>query len=409
MIPKEDLRWFLFDETIDMYIKRGLPNYEDNFLKELKNFINYYFIFKSIGIISKVCFRVSTFFYKQDNDIWVHDLVGRYPSIIDQLELNYNPIFFGINIKPFFKSLRRKINYYPLYEVYKDLYNGILEQDDDLLMASFKNLESIVKKINPKIIILSHDFTAETRLIALVARELGVPTVEIQHGAYSGKDRVVSGNYVDYVFVWGKFFQNLYLNSESRQDRQIRILGYPLPIRQDETTQYSKRVVYLGQPLELYGDSYLERKKEIIGEINGICKDLGFELIYRKHLIEDLDWLKLNLSGVKFTPKGETLEDTIRNNDIFISFNSTALIESALNSKISVQLITYDIPTEVFEQLGICRSFTSLSRLKDFLGELKSLDDVKNHYYPVDPYYIEIPSPDPGKKFIEFIKEILHF
>ena len=38
----------------------------------------------------------------------VHDLLNRYPSIINQLELNYNPIFFGMDIKPFIRSLKEK-------------------------------------------------------------------------------------------------------------------------------------------------------------------------------------------------------------------------------------------------------------------------------------------------------------
>jgi len=236
---------------------------------------------------------------------------------------------------------------------------------------------------------------------------LGVPTVEIQHGMYSGKDRVLSGNYVDYVFVWGKYFQDLYLNSEIERKRQIRILGYPYSVQEEKYQDYKKRVVYLGQPLELYGDSYLERKKEIIEELSGICDGLGFELVYRKHLSEDLDWLKVNLPDINFTAEGESLEETIKNNDIFISFNSTALIESALNSKMSLQLINYDIPTDDFEELGICRSFTSLTELKELLKELKTLEDVKRHYSPVDPYYIEIQSPSPGEKFIELVKEIM--
>ena len=407
MIPKEDLRWYLFEETVEMFSKNGRSNYEKHRYKDLNRFLSDYYIIRSVGMASKVCYKISKFINKQKNDILVHDLLCRYPSIINQLELNYNPIFFGINIKPFVKSLRRKINYYPLYDVYNDLYKGVLDYDDDLIFNSYENLESIVKKINPKLIILNHDFTTDVKLMALVAHELGVPTIEIQHGMYSGKDRVLSGNNVDFVFVWGKYFKELYLNSQNRQERQIRILGYPYSVLEEKNEVYKKKLVYLGQPLELYGDSYLDRKKEIIGELNNICGDLGFDLIYRKHLSEDFDWLKLNLPGVKFTHEGETLKDTIKNNDIFISFNSTALIESALNSKISVQLINYDIPTDDFEELGICRSFTSLSELNEFLKELQSLDDVKKYYSPVDPYYIEIPSPNPGEKFIELIKEIL--
>jgi len=407
MIPKEDLRWYLFEETIEMFSKNGVNNYENHRYKDLNRFLSDYYIIKSVGIASKAIYKLSNVFNKQDNDILVHDLLYKYPRIIRQLELNYNPLFFGINIKPFFKSLRRKINYYPLYDVYKDLYKGVLNYDDDQLMDSFQNLKSIVKKINPKLIILNHDFTTETRMIALVARELGVPTVEIQHGLYSGKKKIFTGKYVDYVFVWGEFFKNLYLKSELKQGSAIKVLGYPYPVIQHKNNKYNKKVVYLGQTVELYGDSFFNTKKDTIKGLNVLCEELGFEFIYRQHPSENLDSLKSFLNGVRFCPENEKLGETIKNNDIFISFNSTALIESALNSKMSVQLINYDIPTDDFEELGICRSFTDLKELKDFLKELKTYDDLKRYYTPVDPDYIEIPSPNPGAKFVELIKEIV--
>jgi hypothetical protein len=406
MIPKEDLRWYLFEETIEMFTEFGYTNYEEHRYKDLNRFLSDYYILRTVGMTSKISYKLSKFFNKRENDILVHDLLNRYPSIINQLELNYNPIFFGMNIKPFIRSLKGKIDYYPLYDIYKDTYNGILDSNDDLLETSFLDLETVLKKINPKIIILNHDFTTDTKLMALVAKELGIPIVEIQHGIYSDK-KMVPGKYVDYVFVWGTYFKNLYLKSKLKQDSEIRVLGYPYSLQQEKPIQYNKRVVYLGQKLELYGESFFNTKKDTLNNLNSLCRDLGLELIYRPHPSEDLNFLKLNLPGVKFTPNGETLEDTLKNNDIFLAFNSTALTEAALNSKISIQLKNYSIPVDDFEKLGICRSFSKISELKEFLRDIKSRDDVKRIYTPVDPSYIEIPSPNPGEKFVDLIKEIL--
>ncbi len=218
---------------------------------------------------------------------------------------------------------------------------------------------------------------------------------------------MVPGNYVDYVFVWGEYFRNLYLKSKIKQNREIRILGYPYPILQQEPFHYNKRVLYLGQKLELYGNSFLDHKNDTIRSLNNLCRDLGFQFIYRPHPGEDLNHLKINLPEVEFTPDGEKLTDSIKNNDIFVSFNSTALIEAAVNSNMCIQLKNYSIPADDFEELGICRSFTSLSELKEFLKDIKTPDDFKSLYSPIDPSYIEIPSPNPGEKFIDLIKEIL--
>jgi len=406
MIPKEDLRWYLFEETIEMFTDFGYKNYEQHRYNDLNRFLSDYYILRTVGVVAKIRYNISKFYSKCDNDVWVHDLLNRYPNIINHLELNFNPLFFGANIGPFKRSLKGKINYYPLYSIYKDLYNGIIDYNDDLLEISYSDLENVLKKIDPKIIILNHDFTSDTKLVALVARELGIPTVEIQHGIYSDK-KIVPGKYADYVFVWGDYFKNLYLKSKMKQNREIKVLGYPYSIKEENNLEYTKKIVYLGQNLELYGNSFFDTKKETLKQLNRFCIQLGFELVYRPHPSEDLNFLKMNLPGVKFSPEGEKLEDAIKHYDIFIAFNSTALAEAVLNSKIGLQLKNYKIPADDFEKLGICRSFTSLKELKEFLEKLKTVDDVKRHYSPVDPHYIEIPSPSPGEKFIELIKEIL--
>lgn len=407
MIPKEQLRWYLFEEAIEMFKKKGVTNYEKDLLNNLKRFLSNYYIFKLVGIISKTFYKISNFNNKNKNDILVHDLLNRYPSIIDQLEENYNPLFFGINFKPSIRFLKGKNNYYSLYDIYKDLYNGILDQNDDLLETSFINLGNIFRKINPKIIILSHEHTPETKLIALVARELRIPTIEVQHGVYSGQQKIFTGYYADYVFVWGEYFKNLYLKFKLKEENQIRVLGYPVEILKQDQIRYNKRVVYLGQPLELFDNNILNSKKDFLENIISLCHDLGFHFLYRAHYGEDLNFLKTHLQTLEFCPKDEKLEDTIRGNDIFISFNSTALIEAALNFRISIQLNNYNIPTDNFEKLGICRTFNSINELKDFLKELNSIDDLKKYYSPVDPSYIEIPSPNPGEKFIELLDEII--
>jgi hypothetical protein len=124
---------------------------------------------------SNIYYKLSEFRNKGDNPILVHDLLNRYPSIIHHLELECNPIFFGISIQPFISSLKSKIAYYSLHSVYRDVYKGILDYNDDLLEKGFIDLENIFKKIDPKLIILNHDFTTDTKIVALVAKELEYP------------------------------------------------------------------------------------------------------------------------------------------------------------------------------------------------------------------------------------------
>ncbi len=405
MIPKKNLRWFLFEENIDLHVNNGLINYEGRVLSHMEKFISYYPFLRLFGIKSQLFYSLSQLFSKEKSNILVHDYLWKYPSIVKQLKLNYNTIFFGLNIKPFIFSCHKNVHY-PLYNVYNSMYNGIIKPKPDLLEDSYLNLKKVLKRINPKFILLDFDHFPETRLMTLVAKDLEIPTIEIQHGIYS-KGKLFSGYYVDYVFVWGEYFKNLYLESKIKEDQKICILGYPYDIHVQENMKYDKKIVFLGQPFELYGDSFLEQKIDVVKNLDGLCRGNGFEFVYKPHRMEDLDLLKRELPHVEFYSKTEKIKDTIKKNDIFISFNSTALIEAALNSRICLQLNIFNLNTDDFEKIGICRSFTNLSEFDDFLKDVSSADDLKRFYYPVNSNFIEIPLPNPGEKLVDIIKHIL--
>jgi len=114
------------------------------------------------------------------------------------------------------------------------------------------------------------------------------------------------------------------------------------------------------------------------------------------------------LPNVTFAPKNETLEESSRRGDIFISFNSTALVEAALRGKLCVQLKNYPVLTDDFEKLGICpRSSDTLEDLESYLREIARAQDLEQFYKPVSSDYIEIPKPNLGEKFLELIQEII--
>ena len=54
------------------------------------------------------------------------------------------------------------------------------------------------------------------------------------------------------------------------------------------------------------------------------------------------------------------------------------------------RLKVFNIPTDDFEKLDICRSFTSLSEFDQFLKDLDSADDPERFYSQVSSDYIEI-------------------
>ena len=111
---------------------------------------------------------------------------------------------------------------------------------------------------------------------------------------------------------------------------------------------------------------------------------------------------------MRFSPRNETLERSSAQGYIFISFNSTTLVEIALRGKLCIQLRNYPLPTDNFEDLGICpRSFGSTEEVEGYLREIGETGDLKQFYKPVNSEYIEIPQPNPGTAFLKLIREII--
>ena len=245
------------------------------------------------------------------------------------------------------------------------------------------------------------------RAIVLVAHELNIPTIEIQHGIYMSNN-LPKGREVDYTFVWGEYFKDMYVKNSIKSLDQIRILGYPYEIKRfDSDVKERKLVTYLGQNFEVINKDLLSDKISTLNEIKNICDRLDFDFIYRPHPGDDINLLKTEIKTVNFTPNGETLDRTLENGDIFISFNSTTLIEANLGSKLSIQYKSYDMPTDDLEKIGACsKTIETSDELENFLRNIKN-HDLSTFYKPVDDGFIKVPYPDPSKRFLELIEDIV--
>lgn len=406
-----DLRWFLFEDFIDIcedlelnvyntqvdYIHRQLHAY-----KKYPKLLN--IIFREFyPLFSSVLFKS-----KKGPKIMLHHELNIYDSIVNKTS-ERKEIVLGLNSNFLKNIITKKITYFPVFDVYKDLFSGLINNDNEKLAESLDNLTSSLKRINPDVIVINSDSTPVGRLLLLSASELGIPTVEIQHGAYKANSVIPTGIHTDYVFVWGEYFKNLYVHGKIRDGADIRILGYPYGIKSNVKMNNGKPkvVCFLGQNFEEFNNELLEVKRDSLNYLNSLCNELNFHFIYRPHPGDNLELLKSELPDVEFASKNETLKNTFDRGDIFISFNSTSLVEAALNSKICIQLKNYPLKAENFEELGICRSVDNLSEIADYLKYISIQKDFSKFHKEVDSNYIEIPSPDPGTRFLELIDDIL--
>jgi len=160
----------------------------------------------------------------------------------------------------------------------------------------------------------------------------------------------------------------------------------------------------LGQNVELYNRKLLNIKLDTIKNLDIICKKFGLKFIYRPHPGDPREFLQRKLPNINFSSKNETLKDSFQKGDIFISFNSTSLVEAALHGKLCTQLKNYPVPTDDFENLGVCpKSFSTIEELKEFLKDVSKTRNLKKFYKPVSSKYIEVPKPDPGTRFLKLL------
>jgi len=135
---------------------------------------------------------------------------------------------------------------------------------------------------------------------------------------------------------------------------------------------------------------------------------LGIDFIYRPHPGEDVKLMKNNISFIKFTRKSEKLINTIKKNDIFISFNSSALVEAFIYSKICLQLRNFPLNVSNFEKLGVCnKTFKNIKDLEDYLKIIADNDfeELEKFRKKFNNDYIDI-THEPSKRFLEILEGI---
>jgi len=333
-----------------------------------------------------------------------------YPSIFWETKKYYSPYLIVSGEKERLFALKNFIGYVGINNLYQYVYKYLIERNIKYLYELIKRVEEKLKVIKPDYIVLLNDGFPIERAIILVSKKLNITTINIQDAIYQSNNPVIFGKAADYTLVWGKYFKDLYVNQRIKKPEEIYILGYPFLIEKSRVNNKKNKdytVCYLGENYEQYNKELLNIKLETISEINEICNTLGMRFIYRPHPGENIKMLKSKVQKICFTHKNEKLTETIRKGDIFISFDSTSLVEAAMRSKICLQLMNYSVDTDNFEKLGVCtKSFQKIEELEKYLENLiKSsnfIDELKPKF---NNYYIET-SYRPEKRFLEILQDI---
>lgn len=306
-----------------------------------------------------------------------------------------------------FSAIKNLMWYFNVSDLYIFMADYILNKDANILVRMLIQIEEKLKKIRPDYIVLANDSTPIERSIILASNNLGITTIVIQHGIYDLKSQPFDGRIADYVLVWGQYFKDLYVKQGIRKDEEVYVLGYPYKIEENinMSKRNSYRVYYLGQNFERYNKANLDIKLETLNGINKICLKLDMQFYYRPHPGDDRKLLQKKLPHINFTQKKETLTQSFSKGDIFITFNSTSLIEASMRSKLCIQLINYPYSCDNFEKLGVCsKSVENIDDLEAYLDTITRSNDLSVKLL-FNNEYIDI-TKNPSKSFLNILNEI---
>jgi len=391
-----------------------IENYEEVFLKGIQLSMQKYNKYKFfVNVVDNIYNYVLSLFRcipkRKNNQIVLFGSI-KHSSLIKETSKHYMTKMIVRGRKDRLFAIRHFIEYVSVNNLYPFVYNYFIQRDKKFLYELIEETEKKLKIVKPDYIILLGDALPIARAIVLVSKEMGITTMEIQHGIYGSHDQLSNGRVDDYVLVWGKYFKNLYIEQGIRKPDEVYVLGYPYSIERniENYNRKEKIVCYLGQNFEKYNKDLLKIKVDTINRLNKICINLNLGFVYRPHPGDDVKLLKNELPKVKFTPKGEKLMEAFKKYEIFISFSSSSLIEAAMRSKICIQLMNLPIlrKNDNFEKLGVCtKSLGTIAEAEKYLEVITNSSDLSKFKVNFNNYYVDVSS-DPKRRFFEILNEI---
>lgn len=411
-----DLSQFLIGDFLNVFgstiIGKDIP---ESFARDNKLFVGkykkYLFVFPIIDKLFQLFQKLISFFTRRSGEkIFLFQNL-RSNFIMTELKKDYYVNFIAQGKQDRLFAVENFINYIGITELYQYVDDYFKDKDVKHLYKLIEKAEYKLRNIKPDYIVLAVDSRPVERAIILAARKMSIPTLVVQDGLQDLHLPLFDCTAADYVLVWGKHFKDLYTNNNIRRPEDIYILGYPYSIEKNAGSNDKRHcsqltVCYLAQGYERYNKDFLKIKLETIESLSNICKKLGLEFVCRPHPTDDRVMLIEKLPHVHFTPEKEKPEGTFKSADIFISFSSTSLIEAAMRSKISLQLMNYPFKPDNFEELKICnKSFETIGELENYLAKIVDAADLKGFKLEFNNDYIETRY-DPSQRFLEIIKEI---
>lgn len=298
------------------------------------------------------------------------------------------------------------------YEISQKLSEEIIHDIcfySKLMKHQKKMYKKIIEKINPQMVIIECGYYGSKMGILLkVLSELGVPSVEVQHGfvdgshyAYNYADNILASEeykeYIpDYFCTWGDYWQ-----------RQISIPGKKVKIGNPQFwIQYNKykNKNICNRKRILWIDFYdLEKSIKLVDEFLKIDNN-QYEIIVRTHPLRSerkeryCEYLKYPNFKID---DSQTIYDALAKCDFVVVEFSTVIYEALSFGK--TVLAYNDAFSRFYKVNEIVETFDNINELRMLLKKTKEMDEQEKMVY--QGMFFETKWEDNYRNLVKHIKE----
>jgi len=252
---------------------------------------------------------------------------------------------------------------------YRDIpFWNAVEQDFDYLVCrtarevarNIKHFRQVVETVKPNAVVVAFDEAPSMRSHVLLAKALGIPTVEVQHGLLTPMS-VYAEPVSDWFAAGGDSGKKVYVGTGVPEDRVV-VTGFPrndVYCKAQANGHQGRSVLFATNPLDA------KRNLSIIGVLAECCDSV----VVKPHPSEKaalyLPMVRKH-RNVTVRDSGQDIAPMIADCDVLVMEDSTAGIEAAMMNKPIVNIGIAKTSVSPYVSARIAASATSL----DTLGEV---------------------------------------
>lgn len=223
------------------------------------------------------------------------------------------------------------------------------------VIANLAHFRGVLEMVKPDVLVTAFDQSPAMRGHVLMSKELGIPTVEVQHGLLTPLS-MYAEPISDLYAVGGETSKSVYMGAGVPEDR-IVITGFP----KYDVYQSAQRN---GNGYILFATNPLDVNKNL--EIIEVLAKLGEKVVVKPHPSEGrASYLpiakKLNIS---VRNSGEDISQMIADCDLLVMEDSTVGIEAAMMNKPIVNIGIGHTNVSPYVTAGVALNAASLDDLK---------------------------------------------